>query len=142
MIVFLDFDGVLHPFSRPEGPLTLLPAFERVMRDFPDVAVVISSAWREVHSLMELRSFFSDDIAARIIDTTPIFLAEDHMFVREAEIIAWLEDNGRQNEEWLALDDTDWFFTPQCSNLILVDSDIGFNRITEAALRRRLPRRG
>jgi hypothetical protein len=137
MILFLDFDGVLHPFSRPNGPLAHLPHFERVLREFPDVDIVISSAWREVHSLEQLRAFFSEDIASRIVDVTPELDSMDHPFIREAEIRAWLRSAGREREAWVALDDIPSFFSPACRNLLLVDTDVGFNQRTEEQLRKR-----
>jgi hypothetical protein len=138
MILFLDFDGVLHPFDRPAGVFTLLPEFERVVREFADVDIVISSAWREAHTLDQLRLFFSADIRDRIIDATPIFDALSHEYVREAEIMAWLRAAGRASEPWVAIDDIEWFFSPGCRNLILVDTQIGFNENTERELRQRL----
>lgn len=140
MILFLDFDGVLHPFSRPNGPLVHVPYVERVLRDFPDVDIVISSAWREGHSLEQLRSFFSEDIAERIVDATPQLDSLDHPFIREAEIHAWLRDAGREREPWVAVDDIAQFFSPGCRNLVLVDTDVGFNDSTEGELRRRFLR--
>lgn len=138
MILFLDFDGVLHPFHRPQGALTRLPDFERVMRDYPEVDIVISSSWREGYTLAELRGFFSDDIAARIIDVTPVLPAVGPLCVREAEIDAWRSLRGRSTEPWVAIDDCALFFSPGCANLILVDPALGFNAATERALRERL----
>lgn len=138
MILFLDFDGVLHPFSRPQGAFSLLPDFERVMRDFPDVDIVISSTWREAHDLAQLRAIFADDIAARIIDVTPVLADTDHQHVREAEIKSWLRQRGRDGEAWVAIDDCDFFFSPRCENLILVNGETGFNPAAERALRERL----
>lgn len=140
MILFLDFDGVLHPFDRPDGVFTLLADFERVMRDFHEVDIVISSAWREAHTLDELRQLFSPDIAQRIVDATPIFTDLTQPHVRESEIRSWLEAAGRQDESWVAIDDTDWFFSEGCCNFILVDPRTGFNSYVEQELRRRLSR--
>ena len=140
MIVFLDFDGVLHPFHRPDGVFTLLPDFERVMRDFTDVDIVISSTWREAHTLEELRGLVSPDIALRIIDVTPIINDYTRPAIREAEILAWLHAAGRQEESWVAIDDMGWYFSEPCSNLILVDPETGFSSMTEQELRRRLSR--
>lgn len=138
MILFLDFDGVLHPFSRPLGMFSLLPDFERVMRDFPNVDIVISSSWREAHDLAQLRAIFSDDIARRIIDVTPVFADPDYQHVREEEIKSWLRKHGKEGEAWVAIDDCDFFFSPQCENLILVDGETGFNPAAEQVLRERL----
>lgn len=138
MILFLDFDGVLHPLDRKDGVFTHLPRFERVMRDHPDIDVVVSSAWREVHSLETLRAFFAPDIGGRIIGSTPIFDFLEHSYVRQAEIMAWLRDHEREDVQWIALDDSDWLFAPDCQNLILVDAEMGFDAKAEQTLRERL----
>jgi hypothetical protein len=48
MILFLDFDGVLHPAPQPgqggEERFISLPLLEKVLRALPHVDVVISSA--------------------------------------------------------------------------------------------------
>lgn len=138
MILFLDFDGVLHPLDREEGVLTHLPRFERVMRDHPDIDLVVSSAWREEHSLEALRAFFTPDVGGRIIGSTPIFEFLDHSYVRQAEITAWLREHEREGTQWIALDDSDWLFAPNCPNLILVDAETGFDAKAEHALREHL----
>lgn len=138
MILFLDFDGVLHPFDHPHGVFTLLPEFERVMRDFPEVDIVISSSWREAYTLDELRALFSLDMAQRIIGVTPVLLDHDQVYVRETEIRAWLRDAGRETESWVAIDDFEWFFSPQCANLVLTDTRTGFDERVERELRKRL----
>jgi hypothetical protein len=43
MILFLTFDGVLHPMKRENRSLVHVPRFEVVMRDYPAVDIVISS---------------------------------------------------------------------------------------------------
>jgi hypothetical protein len=72
VIVFLDFDGVLHPFfprrelaDQENQLLSFLPRFESVIRAFPFARIVIASDWRKRHSLAELREFFSPDIRDR-----------------------------------------------------------------------------
>jgi len=110
MTLFLDFDGVLHPFHRPSGTFVLVPYFEEVLRDFPEVDIVISSTWREAYSLPQLQKFFSEDIAQRIIGVTPQLASFEHAFIREAEILAWRRKKKRERESWIALDDMASFF--------------------------------
>ncbi|WP_050479101.1 HAD domain-containing protein [Herbaspirillum rhizosphaerae] len=138
MILFLDFDGVLHPVSREAGTFAHLIHFECVIRDFPGVDIVISSAWRENHSLEELQAFFTSDLRQRIIDVTPVLSHLSHQYLRQAEIMLWLREAGREYEGWIAIDDSDWLFAPACRNLILVDTDIGFDSIAEKNLRAKL----
>ena len=140
MILFLDFDGVLHPLNRTDGALSRIPQLEIVLRKFNDIEIVISSAWRQEYSLAQLREYFSDDIQQRIIDVTPVLNPLDNRYLRQAEIDLWLRDAGREYEAWIALDDSEWLFPPGCRNLILVNPDLGFNKAVEDALHRKLTR--
>jgi hypothetical protein len=52
VILFLDFDGVLHPEGEAHihdggADFCFLPRLEALLREFPEVKIVISSAWRE-----------------------------------------------------------------------------------------------
>ena len=59
MILFLDFDGVTHPEPYDQdAAFQQLPFIEAVVRDMVGVEIVVSSSWRESHSLEELREFF------------------------------------------------------------------------------------
>lgn len=140
MVLFLDFDGVLHPTDRRDGPFSCLPQFEQVVRSLPSFDIVISSSWRADHSFCELRAVFSTDIALRVIGTTPYMTDgfSSQMYGRESEIRKWLNDAGRADEPWIALDDCEWMFSPACSELIHVDSKTGFSKIEENALRLRI----
>ena len=69
-LLFLDFDGVLHPAGGEAQHFVNLPRLERLLREYPMVDVVISSAWQDGLTLEELKGFFSADVAARIIGVT------------------------------------------------------------------------
>lgn len=146
MIIFLDFDGVLHPEhdgepTPAEREFCHLPRFEAIMRDYPEVEIVISSTWREYLSLGELRARFSPNIAARIIGVTPLTPRIDGKYLparREGEILDWLTAAGRGQEPWLALDDAAWQFPQYRNNLVVCSWRIGLDESVEAALRKRL----
>lgn len=72
-VLFLDFDGVLHLGN--SGTFELLPDLEALLRRYPDVDLVVSSAWRTA-DLSYLRTLFSPDIAPRVIGTTPDLQAQ------------------------------------------------------------------
>ncbi len=121
MILFLDIDGVLHPDPpQPDQRLRSLPRLVEVLRDFPQVEVVISSLWREHFTLDQLRDLFPAEIRSRIIDVTPIAERVDGWLParREGEILEWLESTGRIGEPWLALDDAGWQFTQHRDRLV------------------------
>lgn len=143
-ILFLDFDGVLHPFF-PRSDLSdaenqkwsYVPNFEAVIRDFPDVDIVISSTWRIEHPLDELRSHFSSDIASRIIGVNPTLPNhrphEDGG--RQPECEAWLVQNNKTHLPWLAVDDMVDLFTPGCAVVVAQD---GFKERDSERLRQAL----
>lgn len=117
-ILFLDFDGVLHPQHDGEPtPIDQvfchLPRFEELMREFPRVEIVISSSWRRQFPLDQLRARFSREAAARIVGVTPEIedVAGSYLYARrEEEILAWLRENEGEDVKWLALDDAAWQF--------------------------------
>lgn len=143
MILFLDFDGVLHPqYDGEPTPVSEvfchLPRFESVMRDFPCVDIVISSSWRNEFTLDELRSRFSPDIAARIIDVTPLAEYIDGRYLharREGEILKWMATSGRSCAPWIALDDAAWQFEQYRHRLVACTWHVGFNDAVELKLR-------
>jgi len=142
MILFLDFDGVLHP-QCDDQPVAAdmafchLPRFEAIMRDFPAVQIVISSTWREQFCLDNLRARFSADIAVRIVGVTPVLSADRPRMAeqRESEIVAWLVEQGRESEPWLALDDAAWQFKRHRDRLVACAGYQGLDLIAEARLR-------
>src|SRR5205809_682608 len=106
MILFLDFDGVLRRSSAPRYQLEnrCREPFEALMREYPDVRIVITSSWREAYSLAQIKGHFSADIAGRILGVTPI--AQDrHGCYRHREVLAFLKRGNLESEPWVAVDD-------------------------------------
>ncbi|PIF28351.1 hypothetical protein CLU88_3259 [Acidovorax sp. 56] len=144
-ILFLDFDGVLHPEHCHESKhFSCLPVLEDALRQAPEWQVVISSTWRLLKPLDQLRSRFSEDIAARVIADTPRFntlvdvpstLAS---YEREAECQAWLRANDMAYLPWLALDDRSWLFRPFCKSLFLVNGKTGLTASAGEQLKERM----
>lgn len=138
MILFLDFDGVLHPEIHGAEEFCHLARFESVMRTFPTLEIVISSMWRYEHSLDGLKAFFSADIQPRIIGATALYEyveATLSLARREQEILDWLALNNKVSDEWVALDDREGEFQEHRHRLIACDPAIGFDAEIEAELR-------
>jgi hypothetical protein len=136
--VFLDFDGVTHPWGEAED-FRCLPEFEKVLRDYPEVLVVIASDWRTLFSLPKLAARFATDIQPRVVDVTPaIFPKTPQEFygLREKEARQWL-DKHPDAAGWLAVDDApgNW---PTKSRLVLTDFKRGFTDEDALRLRRML----
>lgn len=145
MLLFLDFDGVLHPAVNyaPEQLLCKLSLLEAVLHHCPWVEVVVSSTWRESRTLAELRAVFSPDIASRIIGLTPAWRdVQDETaygtYVRQAEIEHWLRAHDRAWEHWLAVDDQKHLFRPFCKNLLVTNGATGLTAADCEVLSQRL----
>jgi hypothetical protein len=119
------------------------PLLEGILQELADIDVVVSSSWREVHTLSQLRDFFSEGFGERIIDVTPVRPANNEIpgelwsFVREAECAVWMQRN-RPGAPWLAIDDDAWRFAPNSPHVMLVDGVSGLSAETVPELRRRL----
>ncbi|WP_110253399.1 HAD domain-containing protein [Undibacterium pigrum] len=144
MILFLDFDGVLHPepCHNEVQLFSCLPRLEAILRDYPAVQIVISSTWREGRSISEIRSYFSDDISARIIGVTPAWndipdITEVIGYKRHAEIEGWLRYSGEPWQDWVAIDDKAYLFKPFLQNLVKTNPAKGLDECAELDLRLR-----
>lgn len=132
MLIFLDFDGVLHAigpkaFDSNKTYFSKLPIFENWLREHKDVNVVISSSWRDTMDLNKLRSFFSADIRHRVIDKCPLVAYEPKPeFWRHAEIMAWIEGSGYKGP-WLAIDDAVHEFPDKFAQLVICKPHIGID---------------
>lgn len=151
-VLFLDFDGVLHPEpSLSKDFFSQLPLLEAVLRQYPTVDIVISSAWRldwvgsaNSVAVEQLRRHFSTDVAARVVGVTPYMgrLHESGLdalpHVRELECYAWMKSNRQIGTRWMALDDRADYFLPRCNNLMTVDGRTGFVPSDVETFRQRL----
>ena len=127
MIVFLDFDGVMHPtYAADKDYFSQRDVFEAVINAFTEVRIVISSAWRKDMPLQTLKEFFSESVRNRIIDITPTIDDEISPYWRYEEIRLWVRQNSYEGR-WLAVDDAIHEFPPRCKQLISCDTQYGFN---------------
>ena len=144
MVLFLDFDGVLHPESEDTELFCRTPRLWRILRTCPHVSVVFSTAWREMHPMKELVRLATEDggedLKRRFIGVTPQidpYSIPEDLSWRETECLTWLNQSGNLETPWLALDDLDYLFSPSCPNLHLTDFNHG---LTEADVRRVISR--
>lgn len=158
MILFVDFDGVLRPdwARRGEFHPPCLARFEAMLRDFPDVELVISSDWRWQMRRPTLVALFSPDIGARIVGVTPVMELDDYgVRLREIQHYLKVAAQGRKGQasvtpgvdnlpSWLAIDDRPELFTPEVigREVLITDPDSAFDAEFEARLREALMARG
>jgi len=106
-LLFLDFDGVLHPvFPRSDlppsesEPFCYMPRFAEVLREFPDIEIVITSTWRLHRGIEQLRQNFPADLRSRVVGVTPALVDDERFGGRQKEAIAWL-DEYRPGASWM-----------------------------------------
>lgn len=109
-IIFLDFDGVLNNYAAvfvalAEGRAQAIDraCVARLNRlvEASDADVVVSSSWRELHSLEELRAILeAHGFRGQVIDVTPSYSGEP----RGHEIEAWLAHHAPE-ARFVILDD-------------------------------------
>ncbi len=133
MILFLDFDGVLHPFpmGSSDRHFSATAPLWRILNDIPEIKVVVTSTWRERYSFPELIALLAahggEPFRDRFLDVTPI-MENDVDYVpgiRQREVEAWLESNMPAHTSYIILDDIEEYFDASCRNLYLVDGATG-----------------
>lgn len=139
MILFLDFDGCLHPLMRRGLDFSRLPLLWEILCACPTVKVVFSTSWRTIYRPDEMLEFITlgggEDLAHRVLGQTPIIKVGDgtECSRRDLEIEAWVAANGYAGP-WLALDDQPELFNGGHQNLYVVDGSRGLTNEDVAAI--------
>jgi len=152
MILFLDFDGVLHedPCFDEARLFARAPDLAQALEPFPEVRIVLSTSWRSQRTLEQMTQPLPPALRRRVVDATPLATSADtpaalRPYRRHAECATWLRAQGHEHTSWFALDDRPSLFAPHCEQLVLCDSNVGFvdataRRLQAALLRGRFRR--
>lgn len=165
MIIFLDYDGVLHPDAvylekgrpvlRAEGELFMwAPVLVDLLVDYPNVQIVLSTSWARVLRFSRAKAWLPDLLAAKVIGSTWHSRMSLPTEMNPGGRVTWWDDATRYQQirryvvraglqNWLALDDqpTGW---EECDrpNLIQTDSRTGLSDLkVQTLLARELARR-
>lgn len=147
MILFLDFDGVLHhenvvridgkPACKEPGRSLFewVQPLEDILRDAPHVRVVLSTSWVAILSFNRTKSYLPDAIQKRVIGATyhSGYASEFGITKREwptlhrfQQIQMYLARN--QVHEWVALDDDDEGWPDdRRQHLVCTNSELGLS---------------
>jgi len=135
-IIFLDFDGVVNAFSEPESLRCLSQgcvANLNTLLDRSGANIVVTSTWRILHSLADLRQILVNaglKYPERVIGVTP-----RNDGIRGKQIERWLENYPEEVEAFVILDD-DSDMGNFSGKLVRTDSDIGLTDLdVEKALK-------
>lgn len=141
IFVFLDFDGVTHPWGEVED-FRCLPRVEEVLRRFEELRVVITSDWRTLFSERKLAARFAEDLRSRVVGVTPHIVPRkggDLHGLREREARQWLAESGHEGGRWLAVDDAPGNWLTR-SRLVLTDFKRGFTQEDAVVMARLIER--
>ncbi len=139
-IIFLDFDGVLHPLSASDQEVFCrTPQLWEVLLSCPRADIVFSTSWRELFRSDQLVRLATagggEEFAARFIGvTTPIVREEGAYFAgpyyrRYLECRQWLSDNGLLSCKWLAIDDDPRMFPRHSLHLYQTNAATGLTEL-------------
>jgi len=137
VILFLDFDGVLHPIGQPAALFMWVPRVASWLSHWPGVDVVISSSWRTAHDQSELVEMIGG-IGDRVVGVTPVLALKQAdetgmdgsatralRYGRQDETLQWMADSWEPQRYCVALDDMSFLFEPGCERLVLRHSNGG-----------------
>ena len=121
-LLFLDFDGVLHPTSASgPGLLSKAPLLEAIANE--DCRIILSTSWRFQYSLEELCAKLPEPVSLKVIGKTGAPYIGKHP--RYYEIVSYISQLDRKLLEWRALDDAYWEFPVGCPELIRCNPNTG-----------------
>ena len=121
-LLFLDFDGVLHPTTCAPAEMLGRAELLDILLTGSSVEIVISSSWRHHHPLNELVALLPQRLSERVIGYTGD--AVIGRFARHQEILRYLS-SVKESFTWRALDDSTFEFPPNLPNLIACNPNHG-----------------
>jgi hypothetical protein len=135
-IVFLDFDGVLHPDPCRDHKRLFehAPRLAAALAPFARVAVVLSTSWRTEHGAQALAAQLPPTLRDQVVGSTRALHQIDRRpalaaYRRQAECLDWI-DREQPGRRWFALDDRPDQFEPYCDRLIATDGRRGLDETT------------
>lgn len=126
-LLFLDFDGVLHPSEAdPALPhFCWLPELEQLLSLHTDVRIVVHSTWRYDHHDAELRELLAG-LGER-------FVGSAQRGPRQQAIESVLQANKEEVSSYLVLDDAAREFEHGTLNVVLLDGRTGISDVNAQA---------
>jgi hypothetical protein len=139
-VLFLDFDGVLHPedvrrragkgpyIATPSGHVLFehAPLLAAVLRPYPDIRIVLSTSWvRWYRSVHRVARKLPPELKARVVGAT----YHQHMEEESPRgMQIWADVLRRKPAAWLALDDDYLHWPTWCrEQLVRTDEVLGIS---------------
>lgn len=148
--LFLDFDGVLHPFNVrfnedlglelqcEDKSLSLFcwaPILDSILREVdPEchIKIVLSTSWAHRYGWEDAAKRLTRNLELRVVART-----NGYNRPRGLQILKCAENMNIADDEWLAVDDDDWLWPPHLlDHLIKTDENLGLSEISKQQLLR------
>lgn len=136
-IIFLDIDGVMNSTASAKQFRTFhraspeaVTALNCILRNDDDIQLVISSAWRELHSLDYIAGWLEGNGVqrGRVLDKTPVIKTmSGPLYVsvdRGDEITKWIAQHDNELTSYVVLDD-DYDMADHKERFIRTDFSVG-----------------
>jgi hypothetical protein len=144
LVLYLDFDGVLHPegvyMRRGKGPYIAYPdghalfehapLLEEVLCPYPAVRIVLSTSWvRSYKSVTSVAKKLPPGLRARVVGATYHKEMDVRLFGQAARgMQIWSDVLRRRPRDWLAIDDDYLDWPSWCRDkLVLTDEVLGIS---------------
>ena len=143
-ILYLDYDGVLHPepvYRHPRGGMLFgvdhaghrlfenAEVLVEALSPYPEVAIVLSTSWVRVLSYSQAKAYLPDALRSRVIGATfhsAMNKFEFDAMTRGAQVLA--DATRRSAISWVALDDDeDGWVGSASTHLVLTDVRMGLS---------------
>lgn len=154
-ILYLDFDGVLHPADvrryrapptiRVEAPGHALfescETLERLLDPYPKVRIVLSTSWVRILGFQKARDYLTPGLITRVVGATFHTRYHKEGFTLQSRFLQIMGDVCRRNPTaWVAVDDdAEGWPDAHRSQLAFMPEDFGLSAsAAQGALRQRL----
>ncbi|EOC0011705.1 HAD domain-containing protein [Cronobacter turicensis] len=121
--LFLDIDGVLH--RAENGSLEFMPVLCDVLRECPNVRIILSTSWRLGASTKDVLSHFTSEIRPFIVGANPDLDGHVSEHIRWHECMAMVRHLGLSS--YTFVDDSARLFPESCPSLFLTKRYEGLN---------------
>ncbi|WP_363320866.1 HAD domain-containing protein [Ramlibacter sp.] len=113
-LLFLDFDGVLHPVATKPGeslPFEWVPELSALLSEAPDVMIAVHSSWAERYPLDQMRDFLGP-VGCRLIGAV-------NPGAKSSSILLFLRSRP-DVQAWLVIDDEAGEFPPDFPGPVVI----------------------
>lgn len=154
LLLYLDFDGVLHHenvlWHPKRGAYLVAPPgyrlfqhvrlLEQLLAPYPDIRIVLSTSWARVYGCTAAAKRLPPSLGSRVIGATfHSRMVELEFLSQPRGMQVWSDVLRRRPRDWLALDDDTLDWPPGCQNKLIATHET--EGIADPAVTRQIEQR-